>query len=84
MRREKADSSLTTPKLHPKEQRPFFEDPGLKKALGGEVGSEMSNCQYAIFDLNATRRAMQRRIEAINPSITPLQEDALGKETTTI
>ncbi len=27
-----SDSSLTTPRLHPKEQRPFFGDPGLKKA----------------------------------------------------
>ena len=33
-REAKADSSLTTPKLRPKEQRPFFGDPGLKKAIG--------------------------------------------------
>ena len=50
---------------------------------GGWKGVSMVK-RYAIFDLNASRRAMQRRIEAINPSITPSQEDALGKETTTI
>ena len=34
LRREKTDSSLTTPKLHPKEQTPFLGDPGLKTARG--------------------------------------------------
>jgi hypothetical protein len=35
-----ADSSLTTPKLHPKEQRPLFGDPGKLNYVWGPVLSE--------------------------------------------
>jgi len=33
-RRTTADSSFTTPELHPKEQRPLFGDPGTEMRLG--------------------------------------------------